>query len=91
MPLTGDMDLSLGGDVVYESSKFAQVHNLIETGARTYFNARIGVETDTWSVALWGKNLTDHDYLQSTLPTGFTDATSRSPPRTYGVRAEFTF
>ena len=42
-------------------------------------------------VALWGKNLTDHDYLQSTLPTGFTDATSWSPPRTYGVRAEFTF
>ncbi len=42
-------------------------------------------------VALYGKNLSDHDYIQSTLPTGFSDSTSWSPPRTYGVRAEFSF
>jgi outer membrane receptor protein involved in Fe transport len=51
----------VGGDVTYEGSKFAQVHNLIETGDRTYLNLRAGIETDTWSIQLWGKNVTDDD------------------------------
>lgn len=51
----------VGGDVTYEGSKFAQVHNLIETGERTYLNLRAGIETDNWSVQLWAKNLTDDD------------------------------
>ena len=101
MPLTGDMDLSLGGDVVYESSKFAQVHNLIETGARTYFNARIGVETDTWSVALWGKNLGDDDtgldilrYIDSrniASPSTRGFAVTLPRPRQVGITANYKF
>jgi outer membrane receptor protein involved in Fe transport len=51
----------VGGDVTYEGSKFAQVHNEIETGDRTYLNLRAGIETDSWSVQLWAKNLTDDD------------------------------
>lgn len=51
----------VGGDITYEGSKFAQVHNLIETGDRTYLNLRAGIETDTWTVQLWGKNVTDDD------------------------------
>ena len=42
-------------------------------------------------VSVYGRNLTDHDYLQSTLPTFAADLTSWSPPRTYGIRADFTF
>jgi outer membrane receptor protein involved in Fe transport len=51
----------VGGDYSYESSKFAQVHNLLETGDRGYVNLRAGLETDTWTLQLWGKNVTDDD------------------------------
>ncbi len=51
----------VGGDVTHEGSKFAQVHNLIETGDRTYLNLRAGIEADSWTIQVWGKNLTDDD------------------------------
>jgi outer membrane receptor protein involved in Fe transport len=60
-PLANGLAFTVGGDVVYEGSKFAQIHNLAETGARTYLNARIGLESDNWSVQLWGRNLNDDD------------------------------
>lgn len=49
----------VSGDVSYESSKFAQVHNLIETGARTLVGLRMGVEAKNWSGSIWVKNLFD--------------------------------
>lgn len=60
-PLTDAMSLVVGVDLTAEGSKFAQVHNLIETGNRMYLNARVGLETDNWSVQLWGRNLNDDD------------------------------
>ena len=39
----------------------------------------------------WGKNLSDHDYLQGTLPTFYADLVSWAPPRTYGIRLEYRF
>lgn len=60
-PISGDMRLVVGVDLTAEGSKFAQVHNLIETGDRMYLNARFGVETDRWNVSLWGRNLNDDD------------------------------
>ena len=49
------------GDVVYEGSRFSQIHNLIETGALTRVGLRIGVRRDNLEIALWGKNLFDDD------------------------------
>lgn len=39
----------------------------------------------------WGKNLSDHDYIQGSLPTFYSDLVSWAPPRTYGVRLEYHF
>jgi iron complex outermembrane receptor protein len=58
-PLGDRLSWFVAGDVTYEGSKFAQVHNLIETGDRTYLGARVGLTGERWSVTLWGKNLTD--------------------------------
>ena len=49
------------GNVVYEGSRFSQIHNLIETGALTRVGLRIGVRRDNLEIALWGKNLFDDD------------------------------
>jgi iron complex outermembrane receptor protein len=42
-------------------------------------------------VVAWGKNLSNHDYLQGSLPTFYADLVSWAPPRTYGVRLEYRF
>jgi iron complex outermembrane receptor protein len=42
-------------------------------------------------LVVWGKNLTNHDYIQGSLPTTFSDLVSWAPPRTFGVRAEYKF
>lgn len=48
-------------DWTFEASKWAQEHNLIETGDRNLLGARIGATIGSWEVSLWGKNLTDDD------------------------------
>ncbi len=59
VPGADDKRWYVSGDISYESSKFSQVHNLIETGARTLVGLRLGVDTDTWSGSIWVKNLFD--------------------------------
>ena len=57
----------IGGDIRYEGSKFAQVHNLAQTGSRTVVGAQAGYRTDRWEVTVWGKNLTDDDTAMDIL------------------------
>lgn len=58
-----DTDFFATANVTYESSKFVQVHNRAETGAATLVGARFGWETDTWTFAFYGTNLTDEDSI----------------------------
>jgi hypothetical protein len=98
------LNLVVGVDVTAEGSKYAQVHNLIETGARKYLNARVGVESDAWTVTLWGRNLADDDtpldilryvdgrglaYIPGLGTRGFTVSLPR--PRQVGLSATYKF
>lgn len=47
----------------FEDSKYIQVDNLAETGDAFILNGRIGVRGQRWSVALFGRNLTDEDSI----------------------------
>ena len=49
------------GNVTFESSKFAQVHNRAKTGAATELGVRAGLRNDQWSFSVYGQNLTDED------------------------------
>lgn len=60
-PLNERFDLFGRLDVNYDSTRYAHVHNLIETGARTMVNFNMGIENDTWKLSAWVKNLTDDD------------------------------
>jgi hypothetical protein len=98
------MELVVGVDLTAEGSKFAQVHNLAETGARKYLNARVAVETDAWNVALWGRNINDDDtaldilryvdgrglaYVAGLGTRAFTISLPR--PRQFGLTATYKF
>ena len=60
-PLGNWGELSWRTDYSYEASRYAQVHNLAETGASHTVNMRLGIERDAWSATLWANNLTDDD------------------------------
>ncbi|MBO6696649.1 MAG: TonB-dependent receptor [Henriciella sp.] len=66
----------------------APAHAFIEID--TLYNARLKYEDDRgWSVALFGRNLTDEAYYRATSASSFT--TYASPPYEYGIEfgAEF--
>jgi len=50
-----------GTNYSYESSKYAQVHNLAETGDTKLVNARLGFTNDNWDVQAFARNLTGED------------------------------
>jgi outer membrane receptor protein involved in Fe transport len=59
----GDYRLYVNADLSYTSKKNIQVHNTAYTGDALIAGARIGIETDSWRVGLYGRNLLDEDSL----------------------------
>ncbi|MDX1517424.1 MAG: TonB-dependent receptor [Woeseiaceae bacterium] len=57
----------LGGNLTFESSRFAQVHNLAETGDSTRVNVQFGYRTPQWDFMVWGKNVFDDRNAQDIL------------------------
>ena len=51
----------IGGDLTYESSKFAQEHNLIKTGGRSVAGFRLGIATERWDATLRVLNAFDDE------------------------------
>jgi len=51
----------LTADYTFESSRYAQIHNLIETGSQNLVGLRAGVESGPWDASIWVKNLFDDD------------------------------
>ena len=60
-PFGNDWEWHVGMGYSYESSKYSQVHNLIESGSTELLSMRAGVANDRYSVMLWGRNLTGED------------------------------
>jgi iron complex outermembrane receptor protein len=88
----GRIGFNLSGN--YNSGFPFDVNGHIRQKRYALVNAELSLEPKALPgvrLSLWGKNLSNHDYLQGTLPTGFSDSVSWSPPRTYGVRAEYRF
>ena len=57
----GNWDWYAGASYVFESSKFAQVHNEAQTGDTSLVNARLGFVSESYSIRIWGRNLTGED------------------------------
>lgn len=47
----------------YEDAKYVQVDNLAKTGDAFLLNARLGIKTERFSIAVFGRNLTDEDSI----------------------------
>ena len=60
-PLAGGWEWYGGVSYIFESSKFAQVHNEAETGDTSLVDARFGFVSERYSIRFWGRNLTGED------------------------------
>ncbi len=93
-------------DYTYQDDYFTDVNNERTRqvgGAQVQFghvdsvslvNARLGLYDDNtrWSAALWGRNLTDEEYLTNTVRDFLgTLVHFHGTPRTYGVELEYSF
>lgn len=56
-PITDDWEGLFRVDGIYTGTRFAQIHNLQETGVSLRANARIGVKNDMVEFTLWGRNI----------------------------------
>lgn len=76
---TANRSWYIGGDMSYRDKQFADAANEAITPALTKLNMQIGVQGESWTVELWGRNLTNEDgpsaayrdvYFSNALPDG---------------------
>ncbi|MGB1140553.1 MAG: TonB-dependent receptor [Halioglobus sp.] len=61
---------------------------------REDLNAKLGWRNDNWNLSVWGKNLTDDDYVAftaATFPVTSTNTYWLAPPRTWGATVRYDF
>ncbi len=97
-PLNDKLEVHFNANVSHESRKFVQVHNLAWVGANTLVNSSIGFSSDSMSLTIWGRNLTNEDAVVSAQRfadpnRSFQRVFLGNPrlPREYGVTLRKTF
>ncbi len=85
------------GDMKYSDEMYKEATNnpLAQTEDYTLYNARVALTGNdgAWEVALWGKNLSNESYLESTFVVDFFGVTGDlyNTPRTYGATVSYNF
>ena len=96
VPLGDGGRLRLFTDYAWMDDHYKEIVNNLEVESQALWNARITyLPTDGgWSVALWGRNLTDELYRVDTLTDPLTTGWGvyvNGLPRTYGVSLNYAF
>ncbi len=99
VPVRDDLSLVFNGRWDHTGRIYFDARNSPEAKreALDLFSARVGLESDRWTLSLWGKNLTDERYNSDVIvifdgtPLPFTQAVFKAPPRTYGVELSVRF
>lgn len=89
-PLSGAMKLLLNGSYRRRGGYYFDLNNTIKTGTKNFFGGKIALEGESWSVGVWGKNLTNSRAATRVAITG-SDLRTPNQPRSYGVEVSFRF
>jgi outer membrane receptor protein involved in Fe transport len=93
----GSSEAYIRGDYQYEDEVQAVDNVAASLASREVklFNMSAGMTTpDGWDFSVWGKNLTDEDYLLTAFPTPAQEGSFNgypNQPRTYGLRVRKNF
>jgi iron complex outermembrane receptor protein len=99
LPLAGDRRMVFGArwDHIGEIKFDARNSPEATRSALDLFSARVALETDRWSAAIWGKNLSDERYNSDVIvifdgvPLPFTQAVFKAPPLSWGAEISVRF
>ena len=98
-PLSERMGWFARGDYIFRGSTWATEANVAETGDSNRLNLRFGLETDEWTVEVYGTNVLDDDtftgfqrFTDGAVSSTATMLTTGLPDKpAYGVRAAYRF
>lgn len=89
-PIGNDLDFFVRSDAQHYSKRYWYTDNLDVQDPRTFWNASLGIRRGAWTVAAWGKNLSDTKAYDTYFPSQSTglpyDVGFPTAPRTYGVQ-----
>ncbi|KQM18235.1 TonB-dependent receptor [Novosphingobium sp. Leaf2] len=85
--LSDSVKLVAHGDASHRGNVYWDVQNTLETGPKTFFNAKVGIEFGQFSLAAIGRNLSNERTPMAVGPHALGNATlaSYNAPRQYGV------
>jgi iron complex outermembrane receptor protein len=78
----------------YNSGESLEASGRVHQGGYAQIDAELSYSPTAYDkvrLSLWGRNLTDKQFIQGTLLTTFADGVTYSTPRTFGVRGEYKF
>jgi iron complex outermembrane receptor protein len=91
----GDWEYAARGDLSYQDKQYAEVLNLAYLPERTLLdlNFTVTMPNRLWSFSLWGKNVTDEEYVSNSYVIGFANnyGASLAPGATWGLTARYNF
>jgi len=91
--LTDDLKLVAHGDMSHRGNVYWDVQNSLETGPKTFFNAKVTLQKGMWSLSAIGRNLSNERTPMAVGPhaLGTSTLASYNSPRQYGVEVGVKF
>ena len=89
-PIYDRIELVLHADYRRRGNYYSDLNNEIRTATRDFIDGRIALEARDWSLALWGRNLTDSRHATRVSATG-SGLRNQNQPRSYGVELSYRF
>jgi iron complex outermembrane receptor protein len=93
--LSGKSSLFVHSDLQYTSERYWYYDSLDVQDSKTYWNMSAGFNTGTWTVTIWGKNLSDTEAYDTYFPSQTTglpyDVGFPARPRTYGIELSMRY
>ena len=90
VPVSDGMDVVIHGDYRRHGGYYFDLVNTIRTQSADFFSGRLALEGENWSVAAWGKNLSNTRRATRVSETGNRLRTPNMP-RSYGLEATYKF
>jgi len=89
-PLSSSIDLVAYGAVQHRGGFYFDLTNTIYTATKTIVDANLSIESDRWTIGIFGKNLTNARFVENISITG-ADLRVPNQPRSYGIEASYKF
>lgn len=90
-PLTSGVELVLHTDFRRRGDYYFDPFNHIQTETKNFVDASVRIESESWSIGLWGRNLGD-DRHATNISIGSSNRNRvQNQPRSFGIEARYWF